>query len=169
MDNAKELLISMIDAGFSPSYCTYSWVIDGYCELNDEGAILRLLDDFEGRGLCIGLSVCRALIRRFCKRERIASAERASSLMQEKGISGDSIIYTSLAYAYLKGDVKSSSALLDDMYNKRLMITLKIYRSFNASYAGESHILRLFWDNLVGRGLISKAILKDIEQSDLLL
>lgn len=85
--------------------------------------------------------------------------------MQEKGILGDSVTHTSLAYAYWKlGKANAASDMLDEMYRRRLMITVKIYKCFNASYAGDSSILSLFWDHMVGRRLMSKSILKDLEQ-----
>lgn len=86
--------------------------------------------------------------------------------MLGKGISGDSIIYTSMAYAYWKmGDVNVSSDFLNEMYKRRLMVTLKIYRCLNASYAGDDKsVLSFFWKHLAERGLISKSILKDMEQ-----
>ncbi|RVW44705.1 Pentatricopeptide repeat-containing protein [Vitis vinifera] len=66
--------------------------------------------------------------------------------MQGKGMKGDSVVYTSLAYAYFKaGKAIAASDMLDEMDKRRLMITLKIYRCFSASYAGDGSILGLFW------------------------
>jgi pentatricopeptide repeat protein len=108
--------------------------------------------------------VYRALIRRFCKIEKIDCAQRVLGLMKDKGIFGDSVIYTSLAYGYWKvGKVNVTSDILDEMYKKRLMITLKIYRSFNASYASDNSILSLFWNHVLERRLMSKNILKDMQ------
>lgn len=164
MDIAKELLFGMLDAGFSPSYCSYSWLVDGYCNKNNEEALLKLLDEFVSRGLCVDVSVYRALIRRFCKKEKVDYAQRLFNLMQGNGISGDSVIYTSLAYAYWRaGEPKACSDILDDMYRRRLMITLKIYRSFSASYAKDNEILDLFWSHVVDRGLMSKHIFKEMQ------
>ncbi|KAF8012778.1 hypothetical protein BT93_I0818 [Corymbia citriodora subsp. variegata] len=167
MHNAKDFLISMLNAGLSPSFCTYSWLIDGYCDLNEEEVILGLPNELAKRDLCVDVSLYRALIRRFCKKEKIDYAEKVFLIMKEKGISGDSVIYSSLAYAYMKaGNTAASSAMLDDMYKRRLMITLKIYRSLNASCIGDENILRLFWNEVVGRGLMSKGIFKDIQHTD---
>ncbi|OMO52692.1 hypothetical protein COLO4_37044 [Corchorus olitorius] len=167
MDSAKEYLFNMLDAGFSPSYSTYSWLVDGYCNQGNEELVMKLPDELLEKGLC-NVSVYRALIRRFCKLERVDCAQRMFTLMQGKGIAGDSVIYTSLAYAYWKmGKVNAASDVLNEMYKRRLMITLKIYRCFSASYAGDNSILGFFWNHVVERGLMSKSILKDIEQGKL--
>ncbi|KAF2313720.1 hypothetical protein GH714_012956 [Hevea brasiliensis] len=164
MDSAKELLFSMLHAGFSPSYHTYSWLVDGYCDQHKEEAVIKLPDEFVRSGLCADISLYRALIRRLCKREKVDCAQRIFSLMQEKGILADSVIHTSLAYAYWKiGKANAASDLLDEMYRRRLMITVKIYRCFNASYAGDKSILNLFWNLMVGRRIMSKNILKDMQ------
>ncbi|PON58019.1 Tetratricopeptide-like helical domain containing protein [Parasponia andersonii] len=165
MENAKELLFSMIDAGFSPSYCTYSWIVDGFCNQENEEYIIRLPDEFAKRGLCVDLSLYRALIRRLCKRERLDCAEKIFSSMQGKKVSGDCVVYTSLAYANMKAGKSSVvMVLLDDMYKRRLMITRKIYRSFNDSYASDNEIIRIFWDHMVERGLMSKGLLKEMQK-----
>ncbi|KAK0580073.1 hypothetical protein LWI29_036012 [Acer saccharum] len=81
MDNAKELLFSMLGAGFSPSYCNYSWLVDGYSNQGNEETVIKLLNEFVRRGLCVDVSVYRALIRRFCKKEKIDFAERVFGLI----------------------------------------------------------------------------------------
>lgn len=84
--------------------------------------------------------------------------------MQLRGISGDSVIYTSLAYAYWKeGNSNLASEMLSEMTKRSLLITLKIYRCFNASYGCDNHILHLFWDHATERGLMSKSIIKEIQ------
>ena len=60
----------------------------------------------------------------------------------------------------------ASSDMLDEMAKRRLMITLKIYRCFSASYAGDGSILGPFWGHVIERGLISKNILKHIQELD---
>lgn len=166
MDSAKEFLFYMLDAGFSPSYCTYSWIIDGYCSQDNEDAVVRLPDEFVKRGLCVEVSLFRALIRRLCKLERLNCAEKIFSLMQGNKLSGDSVIYTSLAYAYLKAGKSSAATLmLDEMYKRRLLVTQKIYKCFNASYASGNDILRVFWDHMVERGLMSKSIINEMQQT----
>ncbi|GMY27638.1 pentatricopeptide repeat-containing protein At5g38730 [Fagus crenata] len=165
MDSAKEHLFGMLDSGFSPSYCTYSWIIDAFCNRDSEDAVLKLPDELVQRGLCVDVSVYRALIRRLCKRERVDCAEKIFSIMQGKGISGDSVVYTALAYSYLKaGKATVASQMLDEMAKRRLRITLKIYKSFNASYVGDGSILPRFWDHVVERGLMSKNIIKEMQQ-----
>ncbi|KAI9111288.1 hypothetical protein K1719_017700 [Acacia pycnantha] len=64
LERAKEMLFSMLDAGFLPNYYTYSWIVDGYCNKDNEDAIVTLPDEFLRRGLCIDVSIYRALIRR---------------------------------------------------------------------------------------------------------
>ncbi|KAK3018323.1 hypothetical protein RJ639_002978 [Escallonia herrerae] len=148
-----------------PSYCTYSWIVDGYCGQGNEEAVLKLPDEFVQRGLCVDISVYRALIRRFSRREKVDYAQRIFGTMQMRGISGDCVVYTSLAYAYLKaGKEAAASDLLDEMYHMRLIITIKIYRSFNASYAGDNNILAIFWDIASVKGLFSKTMFKHIQQ-----
>ncbi|XP_038893420.1 pentatricopeptide repeat-containing protein At5g38730 [Benincasa hispida] len=165
MESAKKLFFCMLDLGLCPGYCTYSWLVDGYCELGNEGAIISLLDEFSTRGSCVDLSVCRALIRRLCHRERVGFAEKVYSAMQLRGISGDSVIYTSLAYAYWKeGKSNLSSEMLSEMTKRSLLINLKIYRCFNASYGCDNRILHLFWDHVAERGLMSKSITKEIQR-----
>jgi hypothetical protein len=57
--------------------------------------------------------------------------------------------------------------MLDEMDKRRLMITLKIYKSFNASYASDNSILPLFWDHVVERGLMSKNIIKEMQHMNI--
>ncbi|KAK3029973.1 hypothetical protein RJ639_038778 [Escallonia herrerae] len=109
------------------------------------------------RGLCVNISVYRALIRRFFRREKVDYAQRIFSTMQGRGISRDCVVYTSLAYAYLKaGKEAAASDLLDEMYHRRLMIIIKIYRSFNASYAGDNNIFGYFLGSCLGERPIFK-------------
>ncbi|CAN1162754.1 Pentatricopeptide repeat-containing protein At5g38730 [Linum perenne] len=165
MKCAKEYLFSMLNAGFSPSFCTYSWVVDVHCDQQKEEDIIKLPDEFIGRGLCVDVSLYRCLIRGFCRKGKLDCAKKIFGLMKEKDISGDSVVYTSLAYSQWKvGNVSAASDLLDEMYKKRLMITLKIYKSFSASYAGDDKILSLFWSHVADRRLMSKSILKDLQQ-----
>ncbi|XP_022157769.1 pentatricopeptide repeat-containing protein At5g38730 [Momordica charantia] len=168
MESAKEVLFSMLDVGLCPAYCTYSWLVDGYCEQGNEGAIISLLDEFLTRGTCVDVSVCRALIRRLCHKEKVGYAEKIYHSMEHRGISGDSVIYTSLAYAYWK-EGKSNLALgmLCEMTKRRLMVTLKIYRCFNASYGCDNRILHLFWDHVAERGLMSRSITVEIRKMNL--
>ncbi|KAL7141200.1 hypothetical protein ABFS83_08G037500 [Erythranthe nasuta] len=160
--SAKGILFDMIGSGFSPSYCVYSWLVDF---LNDDEAVLKLPDELVQKGLCADVTVYRAIIRRLCKKERIDCARRVFVNMETKGILGDAVIYTNLAYAYSRcGDALSASALFDEMYKRRLMVTLKIFKSINASYANDCGSLDVLWKSMVERGLISKSIYKQIQQ-----
>lgn len=86
--------------------------------------------------------------------------------MQGKGLSGDALVYTSLAYAYLNvGNLTAASEMFDDMYKKRLMITAKIYNWLCSSYADKNGILDLFWHHATERGLIVKNVFKLMQQS----
>jgi pentatricopeptide repeat protein len=155
----------MLDAGFSPSYCTYSWIVDGYCKKNNTDAVLALPDEFLSKGICLDVSVYRALIRRLCKIERIECAEKLLYHMEGKGISGDSVIYTSLAFAYWKsGNTNAASNILDEMAKRMLMVTVKIYRCFSAPDASENKVSQMFWDHLVERGLMSRNTMYKIQQ-----
>lgn len=88
--------------------------------------------------------------------------------MQKNGIAGDSVIYISLAYAYWRaGKANATLDMLEEMYRRRLMITLKLYKCFNASYANDNNILGLFWNHVVERGLMSKNIVKEMQQMNL--
>ncbi|KAF5199737.1 Pentatricopeptide repeat-containing protein [Thalictrum thalictroides] len=104
------------------------------------------------RGLDVDIAIYRALIRKFCKGDNIRYAQKVFSLMQGKGILGDSIVYSNLAYAYLKaGKPILASEMLDDMIKRYLMINVKIYKSLNDSFSNDSDILRLFWGHVVER------------------
>ncbi|GER45286.1 pentatricopeptide repeat-containing protein [Striga asiatica] len=158
VNNAKEMLFDMIRAGFFPSSCTYAWLVDFYCGDNDFDGILRLPAELAGKGILVDVSVYRAIIRRLCKRERVDCAEKVFMVMQEMGILGDTVICANMAYAYFRGgDGSSFSAFLDEMYRRRLMVTLKIFRNINASYANDRDCLDMFWSALLDRGLISKS------------
>ncbi|XP_051151920.1 pentatricopeptide repeat-containing protein At5g38730 [Andrographis paniculata] len=165
IENAKEMLFNMLGAGFSASSCTYAWLMDLYCERNDDEAILNLPDELVQHGFCADITVYRAMIRRLCKKERIDCGQRIFKVMQARGIVGDAIICTSLAFAHWRvGDVVAASALFDEMYERRLMVTLKIFRCINASYAKDESCLNLFWSTVRDRGLISKSICQELLQ-----
>lgn len=168
INRAKETLFDMLGAGFSPNYCIYAWIVDFYCDRNNDEAIVMLSDELEKGGLCVDISAYRAIIRRLCKKDRIECAERVYKIMGVRRILGDSIIYISLAYAYFRaGEAVAASGLLDEMYKRRLMVTLKIYRSISASYSNDGGKLDVFWDTLTERGLISKPIYAQIQQMKL--
>lgn len=81
--------------------------------------------------------------------------------MQGKGFSGDSLVYTTLAYAYLSaGNPIAASEMLNGMAKKQLVITAQIYNCLNASYANENDILELLWNHASERGLIAKNVYK---------
>nr|XP_010319820.1 pentatricopeptide repeat-containing protein At5g38730 [Solanum lycopersicum]XP_019069087.1 pentatricopeptide repeat-containing protein At5g38730 [Solanum lycopersicum]XP_019069088.1 pentatricopeptide repeat-containing protein At5g38730 [Solanum lycopersicum]XP_019069089.1 pentatricopeptide repeat-containing protein At5g38730 [Solanum lycopersicum]XP_019069090.1 pentatricopeptide repeat-containing protein At5g38730 [Solanum lycopersicum]XP_019069091.1 pentatricopeptide repeat-containing prot len=163
-DGAKEVLFDMVRVGLSPSYCSYSWLVDAYCHLNNEVAVVSLPDEFAKGGHLVDVSFYRAIIRRLCRRGKIDGAEKVFHIMQTKGVLGDSLIYATLAYAFfMAGKVDAASYLLDDMYKRRLMITLKMYKSFNASYSDENTLLNMFWSNVVQRGLISRTVYDEIQ------
>ncbi|KAL5159616.1 Pentatricopeptide repeat-containing protein [Glycine soja] len=154
LESATELMFSMLDAGFTPSYCTYSWIVDGYNKKDNMDAVLALPDEFLSRGICLDVSVYRALIRRSCKVERIQCAERLFYHMEGKGISGESVIYTSIAYAYWNvGNVSAASSMLEEMARRRLMITVKLYRCFSTSDANENKVSQIFWNHVMDRDM----------------
>ncbi|KAG4957751.1 hypothetical protein JHK82_043583 [Glycine max] len=165
LESATELMFSMLDAGFTPSYCTYSWIVDGYNKKDNMDAVLALPDEFLSRGICLDVSVYRALIRRSCKVERIQCAERLFYHMEGKGISGESVIYTSIAYAYWNvGNVSAASSMLEEMARRRLMITVKLYRCFSTSDANENKVSQIFWNHVMDRGLMSRNTMNKIQQ-----
>ncbi|TKY68274.1 Pentatricopeptide repeat-containing protein [Spatholobus suberectus] len=85
--------------------------------------------------------------------------------MEGKGISGDSVIYTSLAYAYWKvGKASAASSILEEMARRRLMITVKLYRCFSASDASENNVSQIFWNHMVDRGLMLRHTMNKIQQ-----
>ncbi|CAN6711387.1 unnamed protein product [Malus baccata var. baccata] len=51
MDSAKDILFAMLDVGIYGSYCPYTWIIDGYCNQENE-AVIRVPDEFSRKGLC---------------------------------------------------------------------------------------------------------------------
>ncbi|KAL8471896.1 hypothetical protein ACS0TY_029218 [Phlomoides rotata] len=165
VNRAKETLFDMLRAGFSPSYCIYMWLVD--CYNNDED-IVMLIGELEQGGLCVDISAYRGIIRRLCKKDRIECAERVYKIMGARGILGDSIVYVSLAYVYFRaGEAVAVSGLLDEMYKRRLVVTLGIFRSISASYSNDGSKLDVFWDTLTERGLISKPIYAQIQQMKL--
>ncbi|EPS67755.1 hypothetical protein M569_07017, partial [Genlisea aurea] len=160
IDSAKATLFNMLSDGYTPSHCTYSWIVDFYCTRNDANAILNLPGELTEKGLCVNdNSVYRAFIRRLCKKGEVVSAVRVFRDMKRREIVGDSVIFTNLAYAFWRnGDARGASSFFDEMHERRLMVTVKIFRSMEASYGS----LPSFWEALVGRGLISKATQKQI-------
>lgn len=87
--------------------------------------------------------------------------------MQGKGLLGDALVYTSLAYAYLNdGNPTAASEMFDDMFKKRLMITAKIYNWLSVSYADKNGILDLFLDHATQKGLIAKNVFKLMQHSN---
>ncbi|MED6112136.1 hypothetical protein PIB30_058953 [Stylosanthes scabra] len=156
----------MIDAGISPNYYTYSWIVDGHCKKDNMDAVLALPDEFLSKGLCLDVSVYRALIRRLCKLEKIACAEKLLNHMEGKGISADSVIYTSIAYAYWKtGKTSAASNVLAEMGRKKLMITMKLYRCLSGSDdKSVNKVSQIFWDHVVDFGLMSRNTMNKIHQ-----
>ncbi|KAF6153400.1 hypothetical protein GIB67_003590 [Kingdonia uniflora] len=154
--------------GFSPSYSSYSWLIDGYCNQDNTESVLELPTEMVRRNISVDISVYRALIRRLCKREKINCAQKIFSLMQAEGIMGDAVVYTSLAYAYLKsGKPIATSEFFGEMSKRKLMITPKIYESFSASFADSNDTLRLFWDHAVERGVVTRKAIELMRQLDI--
>ncbi|PWA99746.1 tetratricopeptide repeat (TPR)-like superfamily protein [Artemisia annua] len=159
MENAKEFIFSMIYDGFSPNYCTYSWLVDLYCSQKNEEVLVKLPDEFYRKGIIVDISIYRALIRRLCKQERVDCAQRLFDIMQSKGISGDSVVFTNLAYAYLKaGDTTIGLKIFDEMYKMRLMITHNIHKM--------RFLTKVFWNLAVERGLLSRNTLKQIYRAE---
>ncbi|CAN0924419.1 Pentatricopeptide repeat-containing protein At5g38730 [Linum grandiflorum] len=164
MASALKVKDKMTEAGLKLDVYTYKALIHGFCKEKEE-AIIKLPDEFIRRGLCVDVSLYRCLIRRLCRKGKVDSAKKIFLLMKERGISGDSVVYVSLAYAQWKlGNVTAASDLMDEMYKNRLMATLKIYRSFSATYAGDDKILDLFWSHLADRRLMSKSILSGLQK-----
>ncbi|CAH9098306.1 unnamed protein product [Cuscuta epithymum] len=171
-ERAKELIFSMILSGFSPGYCSYSWLVDAYILLQShdeekEALIIKLADEFSQRGFCVDISFYRAVIRRLCKRGMVDCAARVfGEVMKKRGILGDSVVLTSLAHAYFReGNRKAAYGLLDEMYRRRLMVTLALYKSLNASYKDndDNGSLDAFWNDLGQRGLISRSVHDSIQ------
>lgn len=155
------LLSHIFHAGISPNYSTFSWLVDGYCNQNNEAEVLSIPDDIMKRGFCVDKSVYRSLIRRFCKRDLVDYAQKIYVNMQVKGIPGDSLVYTILSYAYLSaGKPIAASEMLNNMVKNKLMITSKIYRCLCASYADRSEMLEVFWLQAIEKGLIARNVYK---------
>ncbi|XP_047319749.1 pentatricopeptide repeat-containing protein At5g38730 [Impatiens glandulifera] len=166
LDTAKEFLIDMIKEELRPGSCTYHWIVDGYCKKWKEGeeAVMGLLEEFGRKGICVDISIYRAIIRALCKRDRIGCAEKIFGVMNGKGILGDCVVCSSLAYAYFRGgNVAAASNIFEDMYRRRLMITPNIYRSLTTTYVDDDSVFGVFWDQLVARGLVSEIVQKQIQ------
>ena len=140
--------------------------MDAYCNQNSEEAVVRIPDELTKKGFCVDKSVYRALIRRLCKLGLIDSAQRIFIHMQGKGLSGDCLLYSSLAYGYLSaGKPIAASEILNDMVKRKLVITANIYKSLSASYGNESGILDMLWHHATERGLIAKNVYKLMQQA----
>lgn len=88
--------------------------------------------------------------------------------MLEKGLLGDSLVYASLAYAYLStGKRIAACEILNEMVKKQLMITAKIYESLSASLANDSGILDLLWSHAIERGLFARNVYKLMQKAKL--
>ncbi|KAI5683740.1 hypothetical protein M9H77_04968 [Catharanthus roseus] len=160
LKDANKLLNEMSGKKIEPDHITI-YLLD----LGNDKAVIELSDELSERGLCVDISIYRALIRSLCKREKIDCAERIFITMNSKGISGDSLVYTSLAYAYLKlGNMSAASVLLDEMYKKMLMVTVKLYKSFSVSFASDSSLLDIFSRNLLEKGPMSKTTYTHIQE-----
>lgn len=158
----------LLNAGFSPNYSTYSWIVDGYCNQNKADAVLSLPEELIRRGLLVDKSVYRALIRRLCKRGLVDYAQKILIQMHGKGLLGDSLVYATLAFAYLSaGKPIAASEALDEMAKKKLVITARIYSCLSASYANENDMLELLWNHASEKGLIAKNVYKLMQQSGL--
>ena len=139
LDHAKDVLYEMLDAGFSPNYATFSWVIDGLCNRGEEEAVLRIPQELLEREFPAGKSLYRAMVRRFCKRRMVGMAERAFSLMEERGFHGDGLVCATLAFAYMEsGRIADAEMLIGHMARINIMITWKIYTSMMASHGSSS-------------------------------
>ncbi|KAK1326287.1 Pentatricopeptide repeat-containing protein [Acorus calamus] len=149
-DEAKEVLLDLISAGFTPSYSTYSWIVDGYCDQKNEEAVL---------GSCTE-------IRRLCKRGLVDCSWKLYRDMKLKGVTGDSLVYAGMAFAFL-GAGKQMAALdmLDEMVNKQMIVTARLYGCLKASYTNENGMLDQLWYHASKKGLIPKHVLKLIRQS----
>jgi pentatricopeptide repeat protein len=86
-------------------------------------------------------------------------AQKLVDQMHAKGVSGDSLVYTVLAFAYLR-EGKRSDAIqaLNEMVKKNLDISKKIYEFVTASYSDESDLLMMFWTCANEKGLRAKKV-----------
>uniref|UniRef100_A0A0A9D586 Pentacotripeptide-repeat region of PRORP domain-containing protein n=1 Tax=Arundo donax TaxID=35708 RepID=A0A0A9D586_ARUDO len=113
-------------------------------------------------------AVYRSLIRRLCRKGLVDQAQKAFDQMQGLGLVGDSLIYATLAYAYLtEGKPFAASDTLDDMAKKQLYITPQIYNCLSASYADEKETFNMLWVRAIERGLITRSVYKLLHQARL--
>lgn len=123
--------------------------------------MLLIPDELMKRGLPPDKAVYRSLIRRLCRKGLVEHAQKVFNQMQVKGLVGDSLVYATLAYAYLtQGKPIAASDTMDDMAKKQLYITPQIYKCLCASYADEKDTLNMLWVRAIERGLITKSVYK---------
>ncbi|KAG6470287.1 hypothetical protein ZIOFF_071352 [Zingiber officinale] len=152
--------------GFAPNYATYSWLVDGYSSQNNVEALLSISDDIGKRGIYVDKSLYRALIRRLCMRGMVNVAHEIYNKMLGKGLLGDSLVYSSLAYGYLSAGKRIKACeILNEMVEKQLNITAKVYKCLCASYVNESVVLDLLWSHAIERGLIAKNVYKLMQEA----
>lgn len=121
-------------------------------------------DELAKGGQVASKSLYRALIRRLCKKGFVDHAQKLLDQMHAKGVSGDVLVYTVLAFAYLReGKHGAAIQALNEMVKKNLDISKKVYDSVTASYADESDLLMIFWARANERGLIAKKALRLIQ------
>ena len=98
----------------------------------------------------------------------VDQAQKVFDQMQGKGLVGDSLVYATLAYAYLtEGKPAAASNTLDDMAKNQLHITPQIYKCLCTSYSDEE-TLNMLWAHAIERGLIKKSVYKLLHQARLL-
>jgi pentatricopeptide repeat protein len=133
--------------------------VDGYCTLNNLDAVLTIPDELAKGGQGTSKALYRALIRRLCKKGFVDHAQKLVDQMDAKGVSGDGLVYTVLAFAYLReGKCNDAIQVLNEMVKKNLDISKKIYKSITASYADESDLLMMFWAHANEKGLLAKKV-----------
>jgi predicted Zn-dependent protease len=99
----------------------------------------------------------------------VDQAQKVFDRMQGKGLVGDSLVYATLAYAYLaEGKPAAASNTLDGMAKDQLRITPHIYNCLCTTYADEKETLNMLWVRAIERGLITKSVYKLLHQARLL-
>ncbi|KAJ4806077.1 Pentatricopeptide repeat-containing protein [Rhynchospora pubera] len=164
LDQAREQLFEMTHAGFKPNYSTWSWLVDGYCTQNNPGAVLMIPDELAKGGRVDCKPLYRAFIRRLCKNGFVDHAQKLLGQMLVKGLPGDGLVYTVLAFAYLReGQTSAAIETLNEMVVKNLEISRKIYVSVTSSYENETDLLMCLWAHASKKGLISKRVCRIIQ------
>ncbi|GER35737.1 pentatricopeptide repeat-containing protein [Striga asiatica] len=144
----------------------------GVCRAGDTNEALKLREFMESKELYPAVVTFNAILRRLCEEGRIQDANKLPKEKSSPICDLHTLINAYCKIVDMKSALKVKGKMIegglrpegDEMYRRRLMVTLKIFRNINASYATDRDYLDMFWSALLDRGLISKSIYKQMQQ-----